>query len=95
MWQNDQGFHCRQQTKFMLQKYKVVRIWQGLFVFKQVTVCPGHIWTTLYITQRSLESYSDAILYLTADTKKTGKMADKKTNYMDESPTDADSISAD
>jgi hypothetical protein len=23
--------------------------WPGLFVCKQVTVCPGHIWTTLYI----------------------------------------------
>ena len=29
-------------------KYKVVQIWPGLFVCKQVTVCPGHIWTTLY-----------------------------------------------
>ena len=29
--------------------YKVVQIWLGLFVCKQVTVCPGHIWTTLYI----------------------------------------------
>jgi hypothetical protein len=28
--------------------YKVVQIWPGLFVYKQVTVCPGHIWTTLY-----------------------------------------------
>jgi hypothetical protein len=31
--------------------YKVVQIWPGLFVCKQVTVCPGHIWTTLYITR--------------------------------------------
>ena len=30
-------------------KYKVVQIWPGLFVCKQVTVCPGHIWTTLYL----------------------------------------------
>jgi hypothetical protein len=29
--------------------YKVVQIWPRLFVCKQVTVCPGHIWTTLYI----------------------------------------------
>jgi hypothetical protein len=29
--------------------YKVVQIWPGLFVCKQVTVCPGHIWTTLYM----------------------------------------------
>jgi hypothetical protein len=28
--------------------YKVVQIWPRLFVCKQVTVCPGHIWTTLY-----------------------------------------------
>jgi hypothetical protein len=28
-------------------KYKVVQIWPGWFVCKQVTVCPGHIWTTL------------------------------------------------
>ena len=28
--------------------YKVVQIWPGRFVCKQVTVCPGHIWTTLY-----------------------------------------------
>jgi hypothetical protein len=33
------------------QKYEVVQIWPGLFVCKQVTVCPGHIWTTLYIQQ--------------------------------------------
>jgi hypothetical protein len=25
------------------KKYKVVQIWPGLFVCKQVTVCPGHI----------------------------------------------------
>jgi hypothetical protein len=31
--------------------YKVVQIWPGLFVCKQVTVCPGHIWTTLYLAQ--------------------------------------------
>jgi hypothetical protein len=29
--------------------YKVVQIWLGWFVCKQVTVCPGHIWTTLYV----------------------------------------------
>jgi hypothetical protein len=29
-------------------KYKVVQIWPGLFVCKQATVCPGHIWNTLY-----------------------------------------------
>jgi hypothetical protein len=33
----------------------VVQIWPGLFVCKQVTVCPGHIWTTLnlYCKRRS------------------------------------------
>jgi hypothetical protein len=30
-------------------EYKVVQIWPGRFVCKQVTVCPGHIWTTLYM----------------------------------------------
>jgi hypothetical protein len=30
----------------------VVQIWPGLFVCKQVTVCPGHIWTTLYFGSR-------------------------------------------
>jgi hypothetical protein len=32
-------------------KYKVVQIWPGLIACKQVTVCPGHIWTTLYKKQ--------------------------------------------
>jgi hypothetical protein len=32
-------------------KYKVVQIWPGRFVCKQVTVCPGHIWTTLYMAK--------------------------------------------
>jgi hypothetical protein len=31
-----------------MYKYKVVQIWPGLIVCKQATVCPGHIWTTLY-----------------------------------------------
>ena len=30
--------------------YKVVQIWPGRFVCKHVTVCPGHIWTTLYVS---------------------------------------------
>jgi hypothetical protein len=37
-------------TKKYTYSYKVVQIWSGLFVCKQITVCPGHIWTTLYIT---------------------------------------------
>jgi small-conductance mechanosensitive channel len=28
--------------------YKVVQIWPALIVCKQVTVCPGRIWITLY-----------------------------------------------
>ena len=32
-----------------VSKYKVVQIWPGRFVCKQVTVFPGHIWTTLYM----------------------------------------------
>jgi hypothetical protein len=35
-------------TDHPLRQYKVVQIWPGLFVCKQVTVYPGHIWTTLY-----------------------------------------------
>jgi hypothetical protein len=30
-------------------RYKVVQIWPGLFVLKQLTFCPVNIWTTLYI----------------------------------------------
>jgi hypothetical protein len=32
----------------LIFEYKVVQIWPGLIVCKQVTVCPGDIWTTLY-----------------------------------------------
>jgi hypothetical protein len=35
------------QLVFFTSLYKVVQIWPGLFVCKQVTVCPDHIWTTL------------------------------------------------
>ena len=35
-------------TRSTFRMYKVVQIWPGLFVCKQGTVCPGHIWTTLY-----------------------------------------------
>ena len=41
--------------------YKVVQIWPGLFVCKQVTVCPGHIWTTLYIGASISEDISASI----------------------------------
>jgi hypothetical protein len=38
-------------TNFLLFSvfYKVVQIWPGLIVCKQVTVYPGYIWTTLYL----------------------------------------------
>jgi hypothetical protein len=36
---------------FPISEYKVVQIWSGRFVCKQVTVCPGHIWTTLYLNR--------------------------------------------
>jgi hypothetical protein len=42
-------------------KYKVVQICPGLVVCKQVTVCPGHIWTTLYIY------YDEPLLLLACD----------------------------
>jgi hypothetical protein len=35
----------------------VVQIWPALIVCKQVTVCPGHIWTTLYIQAPSVRSH--------------------------------------
>jgi hypothetical protein len=35
-------------VNFWFLYYKVVQIWPGLILCKQVTVCPGHIWTTLY-----------------------------------------------
>jgi hypothetical protein len=38
--------------------YKVVQIWPGRFVCKQVTVCPGHIWTTLYMHYKIPFHYS-------------------------------------
>jgi hypothetical protein len=44
-----------QQFKYTVHKmfffcmYRVVQIWPGRLVCKQVTVCPSHIWTTLYI----------------------------------------------
>jgi hypothetical protein len=38
--------HAIKKSLFL---YKVVQILPGLFVCKQVTVCLGHIWTTLYI----------------------------------------------
>jgi hypothetical protein len=43
--------------------YKVVQIWPGLFVCKQVTVCPGHIWTTLYFV---LFTYATRLKHWTA-----------------------------
>ena len=42
---------CSSVIKYLVfywKIYKVVQIWPGLIVCKLVTVCPGHIWTTLY-----------------------------------------------
>jgi hypothetical protein len=52
----------------ILGTYKVVQIWPGLFVCKQVTVCPGHIWTTLYYISTQTQCYFIARLsfYMTA-----------------------------
>jgi hypothetical protein len=41
-------FYMYWQQTFEVKIYKVVQIWPGQFVCKQDTVCPGHIWTTLY-----------------------------------------------
>ena len=50
-------------TKTQNMMYKVVQIWPGLFLCKQVTACPGHIWTTLYlISSCSLLRNMDSIL---------------------------------
>ena len=43
---------ARRRSRY-LTIYKVVQIWPGLIVCKQVTVCPGHIWTTLYNTHKT------------------------------------------
>ena len=50
-------FYKREKCKLSLL-YKVVQIWPGLFVCKQVTVCPGHIWTTLYFSGNCLSRLS-------------------------------------
>jgi hypothetical protein len=42
--------------------YNVVQIWPGLFVCKQVTVCPGHIWTTLYIYNSERGRYNSIFI---------------------------------
>jgi hypothetical protein len=44
--------------------YKVVQIWPGLIVCKQVTVCPGHIWTTLYHSEHG-ESFKTELKRIT------------------------------
>ena len=43
-------------------KYKVVQIWPGLIVCKRVTVCPGHIWTALYIPRIDARLISAGLL---------------------------------
>jgi hypothetical protein len=47
--------------------YKVVQIWPVLFVCKQVTVCPGHIWTTLYIGNNN--GFTKSQIYITIGPK--------------------------
>jgi hypothetical protein len=47
----------RERVSVFRHIYKVVQIWPGLIVCKQVTVCPGHIWTTLYIACLALTMY--------------------------------------
>jgi hypothetical protein len=59
---------------FIMKLYNVVQIWAGLFVCKQVTVCPGHIWTTLYIfSVVSYEMTLVLILWLTTANMSTFK----------------------
>jgi hypothetical protein len=43
------SYRTQPDSYFPYLNYKVVQIWPGLIVCKEVTVCPGHIWTTLYI----------------------------------------------
>ena len=43
----------------------MVQIWPGLIVCKQVTVCPGHIWTTLYLPLHWLNSAGVKLAVLT------------------------------
>ena len=50
-------------TCLNVRLYKVVQIWPGLFVCKQITVCPGHIWTTLYVASRILTAVLNRILH--------------------------------
>jgi hypothetical protein len=56
--------------------YKVAQIWPGLIVCKQVTVCPGHILTTLYL-------YNVWILFLTAWLLKMGALYCAETSKLD------------
>jgi hypothetical protein len=65
-----------------LSKYKVVQIWSGLFVCKQVTVCPGHIWTTLYNLKLSWQLNSINILKLIA---KSGDLMVSKPTFREPS----------
>jgi hypothetical protein len=51
-------------SKICISRYKVVQIWPGLIVCKQVTVCPSHIWTTLYF--RFLTSYHRQLILMTS-----------------------------
>ena len=56
----------RTRTPHKVSFYKVVQIWPGLFVCKQVTVCPGHIWTTLYFVNKAYKACQSVTLTDTA-----------------------------
>jgi hypothetical protein len=60
--------------QFVFNIYKVVQIWPGLFVCKQVTVCPGHIWTTWYNVIISTALYKSDAYVNHKRTKKRGKL---------------------
>jgi hypothetical protein len=67
-------------TLSSLRIYNVVQIWLGRFVCKQVTVCPGHIWTTLYLywyipTKHSWSSSSSEGKYLDLPSTKRGPVS--------------------
>ena len=63
------GAYQTTSNKQRKRKYKVVQIWPGRFVCKQVTVCPGHIWTTLYVTSPSISQIMNACKRISTPTQ--------------------------
>jgi hypothetical protein len=51
-------------TVFYIHIYKVVQIWPEIFVCKQVTVCPGHTWTTLYVADTQSQCFTYRYIYI-------------------------------